>query len=86
MAKIVALPNGYLLQKQDDNAWWIYRYRESGESNTKLPLKIVSGSGGSIDYEIEKFAEAMRAVHAQLFRRCRRAKSLFIARSLANDV
>jgi hypothetical protein len=61
MAKIVALPNGYLLQKQDDNAWWIYRYRESGESNTKLPLKIVSGSGGSIDYEIEKFAEAMRS-------------------------
>jgi hypothetical protein len=52
------LRNGYWLEKQDDDTWWI------GQGDMNLALQITGnvpcGEGGSIDGSIQDFANAMR--------------------------
>src|SRR5689334_668999 len=62
-AKRLDLPNGYWLEKESDNGWWI------GRGRLNLALKIVPsvpcGVGGSIDSEVEKIAAALAQVEAE---------------------
>ena len=65
-AKRLDLPNGYWLEKQDGNCWWL------GCGRLNLALKIVPnvpcGPGGSIDSEVEKFAAALAEKDAEIER------------------
>ena len=53
----IGLRNGYWLEKQDDNGWWI------GRGGMNLALKIEPsvpvGNDGSIDQDIRDFASAI---------------------------
>jgi hypothetical protein len=56
----ISLRNGYWLEKQDDNGWWLGR----GWMNLALKIAIIQpsvpvGRGGSIDQDIRDFANAI---------------------------
>jgi len=54
----LALPNGYWVQKNDDNRWQIGYERMFLAFH--LSGNVPVGPGGSMDHEVQRFVEAMQ--------------------------
>jgi len=53
------LPNGYWLEKSDDNQWQVGK--DGGYLACSLISNVPVGAGGSFDGEAKRFADAMLA-------------------------
>ena len=54
--KVINLPGKYALRKEDDSKWWITYL---GMDTLIIKPNVPCQPGGSIDWELEKLAEAM---------------------------